>query len=546
MKTPTLAPLWRGLIAGAVIGSAGTFGVIKLGQPANAGAHASEQDQAASAESEQREHEAAETGADAPDNRRLTEGIQALRRWSEGRNSTLQEMERTEILKAWAEQDPLGALAFIQSAPRYPDRNDALAIPLSVLCRNRPADALRWMRDNLPREKDRSYLVNAIISELHMTHPAETLELVETSGLSVGAYRYSQILAYLAKQQPAQAQAAFTRLPAQTQSQVVDDYLYAWAEGQPSEALAWAESQRDQPFYADATRGLLRAYLDRTPAELGELVRRLQPSAETIHNLNSSDDPAKLEVLAQYLPADQRAALFDYGVRYRFQHYPEQIAAVAQRYLSDDQRRQFLTGGFSDWLNSDQPAALAWMRRQSDPELLRMLQNAIDNDQLPDAPAERLAVLATRTFDNDKISEALSQLSSEDPAQAAAWISRHCDKLQSPYLSSMVMTSYLERDAEAAASWVASLPAGAIKDDALQTAAAHWASENELAFANANLAAISNPQRRTLAQFSVFRQLQVTNAAAAEEWAHTQGISPETLASWQALAGENNRTIHID
>ncbi|HNW42307.1 MAG TPA: hypothetical protein PKN08_10440, partial [Opitutaceae bacterium] len=116
----------------------------------------------------------------------------------------------------------------------------------------------------------------------------------------------------------------------------------------------------------------------------------------------------------------------------------------------------------------------------------------------------------------------------------------------SPYLSSMVMTSYLERDAEAAASWVASLPAGAIKDDALQTAAAHWASENELAFANANLAAISNPQRRTLAQFSVFRQLQVTNAAAAEEWAHTQGISPETLASWQALAGENNRTIHID
>ncbi|HOG92673.1 MAG TPA: hypothetical protein PLE80_03790, partial [Opitutaceae bacterium] len=315
MKTPTLAPLWRGLIAGAVIGSAGTFGVIKLGQPANAGAHASEQDQAASAESEQREHEAAETGADAPDNRRLTEGIQQLRRWSEGRNSTLQEMERTEILKAWAEQDPLGALAFIQSAPRYPDRNDALAIPLSVLCRNRPADALRWMRDNLPREKDRSYLVNAIISELHMTHPAETLELVETSGLSVGAYRYSQILAYLAKQQPAQAQAAFARLPQQTQNQAVEDYLYAWAEGQPSEALAWVESQRNQSFYTEATRGLLRAYLDRTPAELGELVRRLQPSAETIHNLNSSDDPAKLDILAQYLPADQRAALFDYGVR---------------------------------------------------------------------------------------------------------------------------------------------------------------------------------------------------------------------------------------
>ena len=29
---------------GAVIGSAGTFGVLKLGQPADAGAHASEQD----------------------------------------------------------------------------------------------------------------------------------------------------------------------------------------------------------------------------------------------------------------------------------------------------------------------------------------------------------------------------------------------------------------------------------------------------------------------------------------------------------------------
>ena len=25
-----------------------------------------------------------------------------------------------------------------------------------------------------------------------------------------------------------------------------------------------------------------------------------------------------------------------------------------------------------------------------------------------------------------------------------------------------------------------------------------------------------------------------------------ESVSPETLASWQALAGENNRTIHID
>lgn len=549
MKTPTIPPLWRGLLAGAVIGSAGTFGALKLRSRASGDAHheASQQGEttdegpAASGMTGGTEESTAQQ-----DNRKLSESIQQLRRWSEGRNPALQDMERAEILKAWAEQDPLGALAFVQSAPRYPDRNDALAIPLAVLCRSRPADALRWMRENLPREKDRSNVVNSIISELYHSHPAETLELVEHAGVNVVPYRYAQILAALAKPQPARAQAAFSKLPLETQTQAADDYVCSWAEEHPADAIAWAESQRDQPFYNEAIRGLLRAYVNKTPAELGELIRRIRPSAEIIQNLNWADDPAKLEVLTQYLPAEQRTSLFDYGVRYRFQHYPEQITAIAHRYLSDDERRQFFSGGFSNWLDSDRTAALAWMQRQSDPALIRMLQKTLDDDQLPEAPAARLAALESRPVDQEKINEALAQLNQEDPAGAAAWIGRHSDKIEASGVTSMIMSSYLERDPAAAASWVASLPAGALKDDALQTAAEHWASENELVFANANLAAISDPQRRTVAQFNVFRQLQTTNAPAAQEWAHAQGISPEILASWQALVSDNTRSIHID
>lgn len=549
MKLPTPAPLWIGLIAGTLIGSAGTFGALKLrSHRADAGHLATNQATESPSESSA-VHGATganETPATQSDNRQLSESIQQLRRWSEGRNPTLPEMERAEILKAWAEQDPLGALAFIQSAPRYPDRNDALAVPLAVLCRSRPGDVLRWMRENLPREKDRSNVVNSIINELYHTHPAETLELVEHAGVTIVPYRYAQILAALAKPEPARAQAAFAKLPPETQSQAADDYVCSWAEEHPADAIAWTESQRDQPFYNEAVRGLLRAYVNKTPAELGEMIRRIQPSTEIVQNLDWSDDPAKLEVLAQYLPAEQRTSLFDYGVRYRFQHHPEQIAAIAQRYLPDDARRQFFSGGFSDWLGSDRPAALAWMQRQSDPALIQMLQKTLDDDQLPEAPAARLAALESRPLDKDRINEALAQLNEQDPASAASWVSRHNDKVDASGVTAMIMTSYLERDPAAAASWVASLPAGAVKDDALQTAAEHWASENELAFANANLAAIADPQRRTVAQFNVFRQLQTTNVQAAEEWAHAQGISPDILSSWQALVNGTTRAIHID
>jgi hypothetical protein len=121
-----------------------------------------------------------------------------------------------------------------------------------------------------------------------------------------------------------------------------------------------------------------------------------------------------------------------------------------------------------------------------------------------------------------------------DVAAAAGWVVANPDRVSSQQASEMAGL-LLNHDEAAGADWLAKLPAGEGRDAAVETAAIHWAGQNELELAGQVTASIRDPEGRTRAAFGVYNALKYTDGAAAEKWLETQGVSEETKQSWRAI-----------
>lgn len=465
---------------------------------------------------------------------KLHEKIARLQRWANGQDRALPDQDPWGWLQEWSEEEPEAVLDFVEKAPRFPNRNLGLATPLVVIGREHPAEVAQWIRTHLPRPEDREQVAEAVFAKLGENFPAAALELAIAPGLSIDTYSLGQAFARLAATQPALAQADFLRLPVEQRPAVADDFLTAWSRVDAPAALAWTESQRGQPYFDKCVQGLLQAAADQSAAELGELLRRLQPSAEQVRRLDIKE-PTALAALLEYLPADARAAAFGSDIRRLMPSHPEALTELAQRYLSAEQQVDFLAEGFTTWLQSDRPAALAWMQTQSQPDLLRRLQRQLAEEQFSADPQQYLTWLETQPGTETEQAQTLDRLAYDHPAQAADWLLRHATP-QTQSAAASIMARYLKSDEAAAAIWVARLPPGPLQDQALEVAANHWAKAKEIAFATSSINTISDPARKTATQFSVFKTLHARDAAAATQWAASQGLSPEIIANWQALA----------
>ena len=527
--------LWQCFTLGLLAGTALTLGATRLRAPATLASATTAPTTPANAAALPAAASATPSTFAADATTDLAAKIARLRRWAAGQDTTLSNDDRMTWLQEWAEKDPYGALDFVEQAPRFPNRSLGLAIPLGVICRTRPADWLRWIQTHLARLEDRTEVATSIIRALGEDAPAQALELAEAPDIPVNWRHFGPLIAKLATTQPPQALAAFLRVPSEVRGNLADDFVRAWAGHDATAALAWAESQRDQPYFGNCIRGLLQTAVEKAPASLGELLRRLQPSPEMLRNL-PTHNPTVVEALAAYLPEGKRQLAFDYQARQQFVQHPEQMTALAQRYLSGEAQLGFLTGGFSSWLTSDRQSALAWMQTQSDPALLQRLNAQIMEEQFSDNPQARLAWLETQPNMQAQIQQTINQLAYEEPAAAAAWLSSHSASSTPPEQQvEMIMTNYLRQDEAAAATWLAGLPPGTLRDQALQAAATLWAGKNEVAFATDSVNSIAEPARKTATQFAVFRTLRARNAAHAQQWATAQGLSADIIANWQAI-----------
>jgi hypothetical protein len=181
---------------------------------------------------------------------------------------------------------------------------------------------------------------------------------------------------------------------------------------------------------------------------------------------------------------------------------------------------------------------MEWLGTVTRPELQAVLQAGVVAWQARRDPEAALAVLngpqAVSPEFKDVAEQALLGWVQRDVTAAAGWVVANPDRVSSQQASE-VAAMLLNHDEAAGAEWLARLPAGAVRDAAVEVAAIHWAGQNELELAGQVAASIRDPEARTRAAFGVYNTLKYADGAAAEKWLETQGVSEETKQSWRAI-----------
>jgi hypothetical protein len=198
-------------------------------------------------------------------------------------------------------------------------------------------------------------------------------------------------------------------------------------------------------------------------------------------------------------------------------------------------------------LHSDRKAALEWLQQLPDRQLANELQARLDRQELLRDPHKALAAAQTIANQEERknmVVTAVQRLVWEEPAEAAAWLAQNPNDVPRPDTFSTLATCYLERDDAGAMTWITKLSAGQARDEALSAAATFWAG-SEIDFATVSMAAIGDPQKRQQCMFNLYRTLNRNDAAKADQWLETQGLSAEVRQSWKAL-GQSSSTALYD
>ncbi len=458
--------------------------------------------------------------------------------------------EIVQLLNHWSDTDPWAAVAFVHGAPRFPERTNALCIPLAAAGRDAPEAVAAWLRDRVPLAA-RKELATQIVGSLCDQHPAAALALVRAEGIAVEPHTFTYIVGNLVQQDPPAALALFAALPATERVTSAELIASFWSARDPQAAVAWCEHQRGEPHADLAARGVLLALANRDAALAADALLRLQPGAETIGytvNALTYNDATVALRLAEQLASEARAAAVRALAESALGTAPERIAALAHTALPPADFEPLMVSAWANWRRSDPTAAEAWAERLGDSPtraaVLRAKLEEVANNE-PDLLLASIDAVPAGELERTSIQSALNSL---PVATAARWIAERPDLVE-PAFAATTAAGYFEADRETATAWALTLPAGTARDHALAATARAWSENGDAAQATATVAAIAEPALRTAARFRVFRSLYERDSAGARTWLAAQPLAPEVRANWEDLAASTATaapSLHID
>lgn len=475
--------------------------------------------------------------------RSLPEDIARLRRWVEGEDAELTRAQAGEIVRRWAATDAAAALGFVAGAKRFPDREAALAIPLAALARRDVRGVIAWIQQ-YGTEEQRGHLATRVIDQITRDDPGAALEVALADHMPVGMRQFSRILDTMMSRDPAEALRGLARLSPEGQNMAARGLFRTWYEKDPAAVLEWLNGQNRAAFYGPALGGVLAAAAHRgDPAVLRSLMERFKPSPSELRGLVFEDElnaETQLTVLQSLSGQDRTRAIAQF-VRENLEGSPEGMLHLVTSLLPPAARADALEMGFRQWLRSDRPAALNWLAGLQDPVLAQGLRTELERIEARANPEAYLRQMEAHTLspgDGRRSATALMVWAREDPAAAAAWLTRNVGRVL-PDAAENVAAEYVRRDPAGGTAWIAGLPKGPVQDAALAAAADSRSRRGDIEGATDSVNAIGDSSRRVAAMYSVFSALVQKDQGTALRWAEEQGLAEETRLSWMVIAEKN-------
>jgi hypothetical protein len=467
----------------------------------------------------------------------LENKIAQLRRWVQTGGKTLSPDEAANIVEQWAAQDPLAALEFVATAPRFPQRNGAIAAALAVFCRKDGPGAVNWLSANVADSDDRERIVSAVAQKIMSEAPVAALDLVTATTGMDDAYWFGELLGRVAQVDVQKALTVYGQTAAGEKKRLLSRMLKFWSDKDPLAALDWYLAQPDRS--SGAAEVLTLNCVKSGKCGLWDVTARLQLKPEDtgflLWQLVREGVTVDIAVLARFPPEARKQAMR--CMAGNLQESPDRVVALVRSLTDPAEGETALFSGFSDWLNSDRKAAMDWLANLSDGALAASLRERLELRNCRRDPAMLLAKAATITdakLRRDVTGEAVEMLARTSPGEAANWIMQHPEQAQDLWQVRVVTERFLAKDDAAAMAWVAKLSEGEIRDEALSASARYWAA-SEIEFATASVAAISNAEKRERCAFNVYRNLAESDAAGAERWLNRVGVSDDVRRTWKIL-----------
>jgi hypothetical protein len=414
--------------------------------------------------------------------------------------SSLRNAVMASVAESWADQDPAGALAWVNGLPLLPDslRNGFMASVAESWAAQDPAGALAWA-NGLPAGQAKNDAVKSVIDTM-------------------------------SEQDPSGAAAYLLQLPSGSNREaILGQVAYNWARSDPAELLAWAGQNLTGSDY-DTVAGNALSHIGATDptAEVAALAQISDPKVVNAaipylaYVWAEQDRPAAL-AWAQALPADNADArnsalsriLSDWTP-----NDPASAAAYVQTLITDASFGGLADQVINSWGRSDPQAALAWVeslppgsaQNQAMQTALAQLANVN-----PQAALDAAGQLTGGTKDRAQ-TNIFDTWSGEQPAEAAAALT----SMNGTYFSgttlntvtATVARNWLNQDPQAATQWINTLPPGASRDNAVEQIIS-TVGQNDPASTLAWALSIGDPSARNAQVVQLATQWSGQNPAAA-------------------------------
>ena len=363
---------------------------------------------------------------------------------------------RQYLLGKLAETDIQGALAIASGLKNRREREQALNQISTVWAKENPTAALEWARQ-LPDTPFRDEALRSIVSAYGVEEPEKAFQLVLALGKSnwqrwnwVG----SSLLGTLAAKDPLAATRLAEQIPrSEARGQALRNIASTWAMTDPQAALAWAETAGTASDRRDIVNAVMASWAQRDATAALECARQMpegQTKKRALQNIVSqlaSENPQSALEFVGGLPAGaNRNALLGNVVNAWMQQDPDGAAAYVES-LPDDVSRD------------------------------RIVQSAI-NSLAYSNPREaiRLATLippGTTVFQG-LASQLAGGLAQYDSQAALDWIATLPEGQAKRNALSSASWNLAQNDPFAAADFAETLPTGSGRDDFIRNLAGRW------------------------------------------------------------------------